>query len=166
MRQQAWLTVAVVTLFLVVGLGEPTRSHAATLTVTTTADTDNRVCGASCSLREAITVANAGDTITFAAALVGQTITLTLGELVIDKDLTISGPGVNQLTISGNSVSRIFFINPGVLGATSGPPTGSPIVTIARLTVANGLAKGGDGAHAPACVGAGGAAAGMGGALF
>jgi hypothetical protein len=61
--------------------------HAATIIVTTTADS-----GAG-SLRDAIAAASDGDTIQFAAALNGQTISLTSGELAIDKNITISGAG-------------------------------------------------------------------------
>ena len=42
-------------------------------------------------------------------------------ELVIVKNLTITGPGVAALTISGNNATPVFFINPGAPGATSGP---------------------------------------------
>ncbi len=68
--------------------------HGDTLTVTTTADS-----GAG-SLRDAIAAAGNGDTIQFDAALNGQTINLTSGELVIDKNITISGPGPNLLTVA------------------------------------------------------------------
>src|ERR1700675_2839393 len=86
--------------------------HAATLTVTTTADS-----GAG-SLRAAIASAAAGDTIQFSAALHGQTITLTSAELVIDKDLTLDGPGATQLTVKRSTagttpIFRIFEITPG-----------------------------------------------------
>jgi hypothetical protein len=57
------------------------------------------------SLRNAITSAGAGDTIQFQ---VTGTITLTSGELYIGQNLTITGPGVSQLAISGNRASRIF----------------------------------------------------------
>src|SRR6266436_1802536 len=67
-------------------------TQAATLTVTTTAD--NGVG----SLRAAIAAANDGDTIQFDPALNGQTINLTSVELVIDKNITISGPGSDLLT--------------------------------------------------------------------
>ena len=61
----------------------------ATFTVTNINDT-----GAG-SLRQAIATAASGDTINFDASLNGQTITLTSGELGINKNLTITGPGAN-----------------------------------------------------------------------
>ena len=51
------------------------------------------------SLRQALTIANDGDTINFA---VTGTITLTSGGLPINKNITISGPGADQLSIDGN----------------------------------------------------------------
>src|SRR5438309_7346985 len=49
------------------------------------------------SLRQAILDTSPGNTITFAPSV--TTVTLTNGELVIDKNLTITGPGANRLTI-------------------------------------------------------------------
>jgi uncharacterized repeat protein (TIGR01451 family) len=77
---------------------------AATHVVTTNADS-----GAG-SLRQAIADACPGTSITFSG--VTSPITLTGGEIVIDKDLTITGPNV-PLTISGNNTSRIFNIENG-----------------------------------------------------
>jgi hypothetical protein len=45
------------------------------------------------SLRAEIAAARSGDTIRFAGGLAGQSVTLTGGELVIDKSLDIEGPG-------------------------------------------------------------------------
>jgi hypothetical protein len=45
--------------------------------------------------------------IDFAAGLHG-TITLSTGELLITRSVTINGPGANQLAVSGNNASRIF----------------------------------------------------------
>ncbi|MFC1968362.1 hypothetical protein ACFLVX_03100 [Chloroflexota bacterium] len=60
------------------------------------------------------------------------TIILTTGELLIDYDLTIIGPGADALTISGNNNSRIFNIEEPFQGL---PPT----VRIENLTIADGL---------------------------
>ena len=83
------------------------------------------------SLRAAVSAANANpgaDAINFATT---GTITLTSGQLDITDSLTINGPGVNSLTVSGNNASRVFSI------------TGSSTnVAIADLTIANGLATG------------------------
>lgn len=83
------------------------------------------------SLRQAIADAASGDTITFAAGLTG-TITLTSGQLTIDRDLTIQGPGANALTVSGNNAGRVFQVNAGT-------------VSISGLTIANGHVTGGAG---------------------
>ncbi len=82
-----------------------------TLIVANTADS-----GAG-SLRDALARARDGDTIQFAAALNGQTITLASAGLVIDKDITISGPGRDALAVSkatfGQPQFSIFHILPG-----------------------------------------------------
>lgn len=70
------------------------------------------------SLRQALVDANSGDTIQFAPALNGQTIILTSAELVVDKSITISGPGPTQLTVQRSTTTgipefRIFHIMPG-----------------------------------------------------
>jgi hypothetical protein len=104
--------------------------HAATLVVTTTADSGTG------SLRAAIAAAADGNTIQFDAALNGQNIGLTGGELAIDKNITISGPGPNLLAVSRVSSAsqfRIFTIMPG------------RTVTIAGLTISGGVAGGGGG---------------------
>lgn len=57
------------------------------------------------SLRQVVTDALPGSTITFG---VNGTITLTSGAIGINKNLTINGPGAGLLTISGNNTDRIF----------------------------------------------------------
>jgi hypothetical protein len=91
------------------------------LTVTTAADS-----GAG-SLRAEIAAANNGDTINFASSLKRQTIALTSGELLVNKGLTIQGPGAAQLTISGGNHSRVFDV------ASSQP------VVLTGLTISNGV---------------------------
>ncbi|MGL5833988.1 MAG: choice-of-anchor Q domain-containing protein [Waterburya sp.] len=63
------------------------------------------------SLREAIELAENGNTITFDSNLSGGTITLNSGELLIDKGLHIDGLSAGNLTIDGNDASRVFNIN-------------------------------------------------------
>src|SRR5690348_16615401 len=75
--------------------------HAATLIVTTTNDN-----GAG-SLRETLVAAQDNDTITFA---VTGSITLTSGELLVDKSIAIAGPGLDGLAVDGNVNSRVFHI--------------------------------------------------------
>jgi hypothetical protein len=53
------------------------------------------------SLRQAILDTPAGGTVDFQLGLAG-TITLLTGGLLIDKNLTIAGPGRNVITVSGN----------------------------------------------------------------
>ena len=90
---------------------------AITLTVTTTND------GGPGSLRQALADAHDGDTIQFDPSLNGQTITLTSAELVIDKSITISGPGPGLLRVSRDQQAtnfRILHIMPNYTVAISG----------------------------------------------
>jgi predicted outer membrane repeat protein len=97
-----------------------------TLTVTSIADKGTG------SLRADIAAAQNGDTIVFAPSLDGQTITLK-SELLINKNLTISGPSAGQLTVSGNNSSRVFDVASGTQVSLSG------------LTISNGYATNGAG---------------------
>ena len=80
------------------------------------------------SLRQALVDANDGDAINFDASLIGRKITLTNGQLNVDKNITISGPGADYLAVDGNMQSRVFYVNP------------AKTVTISRLTIKNGNA--------------------------
>ncbi len=85
-------------------------------------------------LREAINAANANpdaSPITFAPNVTGV-ITLTLGELKINQNLTILGPGTRTLAISGNNSSRVFNLSRGT-------------VFISSLTLTNGRVVGTNG---------------------
>jgi predicted outer membrane repeat protein len=96
---------------------------AATLTVTNGNDDGPG------SLRQAVLNASFGDLINFAAGI--TTISLTSDELLINKNLTINGPGANLLTVQrstagGTPEFRIFSIASGA------------DVTISDLTIRNG----------------------------
>lgn len=100
------------------------QSGAATIIVVT--NTNDSGSG---SLRDALTIATPGDTITFA---VEGTIVLTSGGLAVNKDVIISGPGANLLAISGNGRHRVFSVRgPNVAASISG------------LTISNGSGDGG-----------------------
>ena len=62
------------------------------------------------SLRQAVADAEPGDTIAFDLGACPCTIILTSGEVVVDKSLTIQGPGPATLTIGGTPESRSFRI--------------------------------------------------------
>lgn len=96
---------------VILALCSSSPAQGATLTVTNLNDS-----GPS-SLRDLIAAANSDDTIDFAVTGI---ITLTSGELLISKNLTISGPGTTNLTISGNHASRIFTVQTGVTANISG----------------------------------------------
>ena len=108
-----------------------TQTHAATITVTNTNDNGPG------SLRQALTIANDGDTINFA---VTGTITLTSGGLPINKNITISGPGPDQLSIDGNQAILVFGVFPDKAATISGLTVRnaqSGVLNEGTLTVSN-----------------------------
>jgi uncharacterized repeat protein (TIGR01451 family) len=117
-----------------------TENNSSTVTTTVTiCDTETFVntsadSGAG-SLRQAILDAcPSGSVIIISAQLVSQ-ITLTSGELLINKNLTIQGPGANLLTIRRDPAAasqRIFHIASG------------STVTISGLTISGGSVGAGD----------------------
>jgi hypothetical protein len=81
-------------------------------------ESDGNFSAGDFSLREAIELANArtgADEIQFAPGLSGGTITLTLGELLITDDLTITGLGASNLTVSGGDASRVLNLQSAAL---------------------------------------------------
>ena len=115
--------------------------HAAIIAVNTVGDEDDS--DGDCSLREAIYAANndvARDTCIAGSGddvidLTGVAGTITLGgtELAISNNLTITGPGADQLTISGSNASRVFNVAVNV------------VVVVSDVTIANGNSTGGNG---------------------
>ncbi|MBI5774529.1 MAG: SBBP repeat-containing protein, partial [Verrucomicrobia bacterium] len=66
------------------------------------------------SLRAAVSNAAPGDTITFDLTLSGQTITLTSGQITLDKNLTIDASALAAgIAINGNNASRAFYLASG-----------------------------------------------------
>lgn len=121
----------VFTAFVTVSLIPMQPASAASFIVTKTADTNDGVCNADCSLREAITAANSAagtDTITFDAAVFNPgTIILTSSLPAINTSINIDG--ASQVTIDGGGAFRHFEI---VLSTTD--------VTLDGLTLTNGSA--------------------------
>lgn len=76
--------------------------------VTKTADTNDGVCDADCSLREAVAAAFPGTNIEFSTQF-DTPQTITLGSLIsITKSLTLIGSGADKLTISGGNTTSLF----------------------------------------------------------
>jgi hypothetical protein len=104
---------------------------AATITVQDAGDgaaTPANCPGLNCRLRDALAAANNSDTINFAVSGVIQ---LMAFEMVINKNITITGPGAQQLAVDGFAFSRVFHL---IQGHT---------VVISGLTIQNGLASNG-----------------------
>ena len=109
------------------------------LVVNSAADPGDGTCDATCTLRDAITAANAGDAaahdIFFDASFnTPQTINLASALPQIGSGMTFNGPGANLLTLRRDTGGdyRIFTINPG-------------FATISGMTVANGKNSSGGG---------------------
>jgi hypothetical protein len=107
--------------------------------VTTTADENNGslnpALGAGVSLREAVLHAPDASVIGFAPALDGQTFTLTLGQIPIGKNLSISAASLaTGVTVLGNHASRLFSVS------------SSKTVTLTALDLVNGDVTGDGGA--------------------
>jgi hypothetical protein len=88
-------------------------AHAATITVTNTNDSGPG------SLRQALANANNGDRINFA---VTGTITLNGSGLLVNKNVTISGPGADQLSIVAHGIvtGSVFHVVSGKTVTISG----------------------------------------------
>lgn len=98
--------------------------------------------GAGTSLREAVTDIQPGGTITFS---VTGTISLALGELQVKKNLSISGPGANLLTIDASASDLTPNTNDGlgvrVFNVNDGSNTTLANVALSGLILTGGDAK-------------------------
>jgi uncharacterized repeat protein (TIGR01451 family) len=116
--------------------------------------TTNADAGAG-SLRQAIQDACVGATVTFDMDSVVSPVTLTSGELLVNKNLTIQGPGANLLAVARDGAASNFRVFNVAAGLTS--------VNISGLTISNGHAP--DGTDNPASGGVGGTGQNGGGIL-
>jgi len=89
-------------------------AQAATITVSNTNDSGPG------SLRQALADAHNEDVINFDPSLNGQRITLTSGELVVNKIVSIYNPDPNNLAIDANHASRVFHVTGGASAGISG----------------------------------------------
>jgi hypothetical protein len=123
------LVLAVALALALLGGVAPAPAAAAMIEVRSGADGGGSCPGADCTLRQALAVANDGDTITFAPAV--TEVTLTTAELVVDASVTIQGSGTGGVRVARSAVGgtprfRVFHIS------------GGAVVTLRGLTVANG----------------------------
>jgi hypothetical protein len=112
-------TLLVVLIVLATSLvTHPPTAFAATFEVTNCDDNGEG------SLRAAITAANAHASvphvITFSADLDCDLITLTTGQLTLERNMTIQGPGADKLAVSGDQETRVFRVDAGVTATISG----------------------------------------------
>ena len=96
-------------------------THASIIPVTNTNDNGPG------SLRQALAIANNGDTID--ATGIAGVISLTSGELLVETSVTINGPGADVLAVDGNMISRVFRT-----------PVSGKTITISGFTIRNGHA--------------------------
>jgi CSLREA domain-containing protein len=131
-----WFVVLLFVLLGTLALGPPSPVRAVGHVVNTLTDATTGSCATTCTLRDAIALAAAGETITFS---VTGTITLnqTLGTLNVNQAMTIQGPTGAGITVDGGCTdcqiggahttgTRIFFLD---FGGT---------MTIDRLTLTHG----------------------------
>ncbi|MFC5195364.1 beta strand repeat-containing protein [Bizionia hallyeonensis] len=113
-----------ITLLIAISIAVFTTNKSWSQTITSSAD-DGTTPG---TLRVEIANATPGSTLTFDPSITN--ITLLLGEILIDKDLTISGVSGTTSTIDANSTSRVFNITSGA-------------IILENLTLTNGVANDG-----------------------
>jgi len=124
---------------------------------------DNTGSGNSGTLRYVLNTINTlapSNSITVDMTSLNGTVTLRSDLPPINYNLILNGPGSSALSISGNLTYRVFFIGSGTSPFSENSPA-TPTVTIRKIKITNGKAKGGDGGY-----GGGGGGTGMGGGIF
>jgi hypothetical protein len=115
------------------------------------------------NLHNAINNACAGTTVTLAAGTINTT-----GQIVLNKDLMISGPvstGAPLTTLQNNIPSKWNPETAGALGNRFFVVVNGAHLTLENITLSGGLGVGGNGAVSNVSMGGGGGA-GMGGAIY
>lgn len=117
----AWVVLLAVGSFALMGaltvrarpVAPPTRANGSII-VNSVADPGDGVCDdRECTLREGIAAAAPGDLVTLGLPL-GALIRLQRGQLVIDKNLTLTAPAlIARITVDGNSRGRVLRIDAG-----------------------------------------------------
>ena len=105
---------------------------------TTEDENDGNFSAEDLSLREAIALAESGDTITFDSSLSNGTIDLTLGDLNIQTDLTIEGLGANQIAIDAGNEPDQLRNNVRVFNIDDGNSENLANVKISGVTITGG----------------------------
>ncbi len=108
MNRPIRVTTLAATIALIALAALPASGWGATRTVTKTADTNDGVCNSDCSFREALAVANVGDTVVVPAGTYKATMLGGNGAWAPDGQYTITGAGAGQTIIDGNAKSRTF----------------------------------------------------------
>ncbi|MFZ1401214.1 MAG: Calx-beta domain-containing protein [Candidatus Promineifilaceae bacterium] len=114
-------------------LNQPKTAHAISYNVNTFSDiSDNNCNDGTCSLRDAVALADSGDIINLPAGT--YLLSAGLGELVVGSSITLAGQGAaaSNTIIDGGSAIRLFQISSGT-------------VTLSNLTLQNGQPASGDG---------------------
>lgn len=119
---------------------------------TLTDELDGSIVDGDISLRDAIAAAPVGETIDFS---VTGAIDLALGQLTIGKNLTVTGPGANQLTIDAGGASRVLEITAGTVGLSGltltggngGGEYGGGVLNAANTTLTGVVIQGNTGAY-------------------
>ncbi|MGB3403331.1 MAG: calcium-binding protein [Microcoleaceae cyanobacterium] len=126
----------------------------ATIIVNTLVDENDGIATGGVSLRDAIADSNPGDFINFDPSIAGDTITLSNGELTIDKTLIIDGDETNPVTVDAAGSSRVFLVDSAassvaidgltITGGQAGgaTPSGGGISNRGDLTITNSTITG------------------------
>ena len=147
----------VITTTVTTEFGMPMQSYTVTVTRAGAPVVSNTNDSGPGSLRQALADASDGDVITFNfarpasnAPAGGTIITLTSGELVVDKNVTISGPGADVLEVTRDNMAmpfRIFHVTAGLARAGEAPDLAPIGVTIEGITISNGSGASGGGIY-------------------